>query len=70
MEASDRPKPPADYDDNPEWTAADFAEATVGPHWSPLRAAEALRKAARALRCQADRMEAEADALVGAGPAS
>jgi hypothetical protein len=68
--APERAKPPASFDDNPAWTAADFAAATVGPHWSPLRAAEALRAAARDLRAQADRMEAEADALVGAGSAS
>lgn len=63
MRATDRPRPPVDYDDNPEWTEADFAIATVGPHWSPSRAATALREAARALRAQADKMEQEADAL-------
>ena len=69
MHRPDRPKPPKDYDDNPEWTEADFAEATFGAHWSPRRAADALREAARALRAQADRMEAEADALIEGGGA-
>jgi hypothetical protein len=65
MRVSDRPKPPADLDENPEWTEADFAAASHGPHWVRERAATALRTAARALREQADRMEAQADALVG-----
>lgn len=65
MRATDRPKPPADFDENPEWTEADFAAATVGPHWSPRRAAMALREAARAMRREAERLDAEADALIG-----
>lgn len=63
MHRHERPKPPADYDDNPEWTAADFGAAMPGPHWSPRRAASVLRDAAKALRAEADRMDAEADAL-------
>jgi hypothetical protein len=65
MSAVERRKPPADFDENPEWTEADFAAATRGSHWSPQRTAEALREAARALREQAERIEAQADALVG-----
>ncbi|TVQ52590.1 MAG: hypothetical protein EA355_14860 [Rhodobacteraceae bacterium] len=63
MRVSDRPEPPADFDENPEWTEADFAAALEGPHWVRQRAAATLREAARALRVQADRMDAEADAL-------
>lgn len=65
MRESSRPRPPTDLDDNPEWTEADFAAARVGPHWMRDRAANALREAARALRAQADRMEAEAADLIG-----
>ena len=64
MRVSDRPRPPVDLDDNPEWTEAEFAVAAVGPHWARHRAAEALREAAGALRRQAAQMEAEADAIV------
>lgn len=63
MRKSSRPEPPTDLDENPEWTEADFAAARVGPHWMRDRAATALREAAKALRVQADRMEAEAEAL-------
>ena len=64
MRVSDRPHPPADFEENPEWTEADFTAATVGVHWVRERAAVALREAARALRKEAERMEAEADALM------
>lgn len=63
MRVSDRPKPPANFDESPEWTEADFAAARRGPHWGAARAAERLREAARVLREQADRMDAEAEAL-------
>jgi hypothetical protein len=66
MQAHDGAKPPEGFDDNPEWTEADVARATRGPHWAPARAAEALRAAARDLRAQAERMEAEAARLEGA----
>jgi hypothetical protein len=67
MRVSDRPKPPADLDENPEWTEADFAAATHGPHWVCERAATALSAAARALREQADQMDRQADALAENG---
>jgi len=65
MRATDRPKPPPGFDENPEWTEADFASATLGPHWSPYRAAMVLREAARTMRREAERLDAEADALSG-----
>jgi hypothetical protein len=69
MRVSDRPKPPADVDENPEWTEADFVAATRGPHRAREQAATALRAAARALREQADRMDRQADALADDGRA-
>ena len=65
MRMSSRPEPPAEFDENPAWTKVDFTPALIGPHWMRDRAAAALRDAAKALRAQADRMEAEAENLIG-----
>ncbi|MEO1092683.1 MAG: hypothetical protein AAFX81_18830 [Pseudomonadota bacterium] len=52
MSASDRPTPPAGFDDNPEWTAADTAAARRGAPWLWVRedAKARLREVIDALR--------------------
>jgi uncharacterized protein (DUF4415 family) len=42
MNAADRPLPPEGFDDNPEWTAADFAAARPAGEVLPPAATAAL----------------------------
>jgi uncharacterized protein (DUF4415 family) len=42
-----KPKPPAAFDDNPEWTAEDFARARPASEVLPPKAAAALMKRGR-----------------------
>jgi uncharacterized protein (DUF4415 family) len=42
-----KPKPSADFDDNPEWTAEDFARARPASEVLPPEAAAALMKRGR-----------------------
>lgn len=37
-----KPKPPADFDENPEWTEADFARARPASEMHPPEVVEAL----------------------------
>ena len=61
-ESGKKPKPPEDFDENPEWTKEDFARAETGLP-KPLQAAGALRRAAAELRAQADALDDAADRL-------
>lgn len=42
-----KPKPPADFDDNPEWTETDFAQARQAGEVLPSEAVAALTKRGR-----------------------
>ena len=42
-----KPKPPADYDDNPEWTEEDFARAKAASEMLPPEVLKAFGKGKR-----------------------
>ena len=68
MSRIERPAPPPELDDNPEWTAETNARARRGAPW--LWAGETvrvLRGSARALRAEADRLDVEADSIEAMG---
>ena len=69
MSRPERPAPPPDFDENPEWTDEMFARARRGAPWmwAGDDAAQALREAAKGLRAEADRLDAQAERIETAG---